>query len=243
MIYSCQQEVLEMFIDIKNVTKKYICGGEDLYALKNVDISAGKGEILVILGPSGSGKSTLLNILGGLDSCDSGEVLVDGTDICKLSRGELQEYRRKKLGFVFQFYDLIPDLNVYENVQACTDIVSDSLDIDEVLSKVGLTEKRFSFPATLSGGQQQRTAIARAIAKKPSLLLCDEPTGALDFESSREVLKLIQDINRTYGTTVVIITHNEAICGMADKTYHLRSGEVTRTDINTEKTDAERIEW
>lgn len=232
-----------MFIDMKKVTKKYRCGNEDFYALKSVDIEADKGQIIVVSGPSGSGKSTLLNILGGVDSCDSGEVYVDGIDIVKLSKRKLTDYRRDRLGFVFQFYNLIPDLNVYENVEVCTDIVRDGLDVDEILTRVGMLDKKFRFPKELSGGQQQRTAIARAVAKKPSLLLCDEPTGALDYESSHAVLKLIQEINRTYNTTVLIITHNQAISQMADRIYHLRSGVVSGVETNSERCDAERIEW
>ena len=232
-----------MFIEMKNVTKKYHCGGVDSTVLDSVSLSAEKGEIIVVAGPSGSGKSTLLNILGGVDSCTDGMVCVDGVNLRSLSKGKLTQYRREKLGFVLQFYNLIPDLNVYENVEVCTDIVSGGLEPKEILAKVGMLEKRYSFPKELSGGQQQRTAIARAVAKKPALLLCDEPTGALDYESSKAVLKLIQEINATYGTTVVIITHNQAISAMADRTYHLRSGVVTSVDVNTERCDAERIEW
>lgn len=232
-----------MFIEMKNITKKYNCGSGEFYALKNVDINARKGEIVVISGPSGSGKSTLMNILGGVDRCDEGSVYVEGTNICKLDRKKLSDYRRDKLGFVFQFYNLIPDLNVYENVEVCTDIAKASLDIDDVLKKVGMSDKKYSFPKELSGGQQQRTAIARAIAKKPVLLLCDEPTGALDYDSSRAVLKLIEEINRIYNTTVVIITHNQAISAMAHRIYHLRSGTVTGTQTNPFPCDAERIEW
>lgn len=232
-----------MFIEMKNVSKKYRCGEEDFYALNSVSLSVAAVEIVVVSGPSGSGKSTLMNILGGVDNCDDGEVLVDGENICRLKKSALAKYRRDKLGFVFQFYNLIPDLNVYENVEVCTDIAADSLSVDEILGKVGMTEKKYSFPKELSGGQQQRTAIARAIAKKPALLLCDEPTGALDFNSSRDVLKLIQQINRAYNTTVIIITHNRAIFAMADRTYHLRSGSVTSVEENAKRCDAERIEW
>ena len=232
-----------MFIEMKNVTKKYCCGGEVFYALNSVNLSIDRGEIAVISGPSGSGKSTIVNILGGIDSCDGGSVVVDGIDICGLSKGKLVDYRREMLGFVFQFYNLIPDLNVYENVEVCTDIVKDSLTAEEILEKVGMSDKKYQFPKELSGGQQQRTAIARAVAKKPAILLCDEPTGALDFNSSRAVLKLIQEINKAYNTTVIIITHNQAISAMADKTYHLRSGIVTGVDVNEERCDAERIEW
>lgn len=232
-----------MFIEMKNVTKKYRCGNDDFYALKAANLSINKGEIIVIAGPSGSGKSTLMNILGGVDKCSSGDVYVDGENICTMTKSRLTEYRREKLGFVFQFYNLIPDLNVYENVQVCTDIVSDGYKVDEILAKVGMAEKKYSFPKELSGGQQQRTAIARAIAKKPVLLLCDEPTGALDYESSHAVLKLIQEINKTFNTTVIIITHNQAISAMADRTYHLRSGIITGVDTNDERCDAERIEW
>lgn len=232
-----------MLIEMKNVTKKYRCGEEDLYALNDVSLSVARGEIVVVSGPSGSGKSTLMNILGGVDFCDSGAVFVDGVNLCNLGRSALTAYRREKLGFVFQFYNLLPDLNVYENVEVCTDIAANCLDVNEILEKVGMTDKKFRFPKELSGGQQQRTAIARAIAKRPALLLCDEPTGALDFQSSREVLKLIEEINKAYQTTVVLITHNQAISAMADRTYHLRSGVVTRVDENPEKCDAERIVW
>lgn len=232
-----------MFIEINNLCKSYKSEDVETIALKNANISLNKGEIGVILGPSGSGKSTLMNILGGLDSADSGEVIVDGNDIVKLSDDELVEYRREKTGFIFQSYNLIPHLTVLENIEIIQNISKSPLDINEVLESVGLIDKKNRFPRELSGGQQQRVAVARAIIKNPAILLCDELTGALDYESAIDVLSLVQEINRKFNTTILIITHNVAIGEMANKIYKFRSGEVKDYIINNDPIDARGVEW
>ncbi|CZR97997.1 MULTISPECIES: ABC transporter ATP-binding protein [unclassified Clostridioides] len=232
-----------MFIEINNLCKSYKSEDIETIALKNANISLNKGEIGVILGPSGSGKSTLMNILGGLDSADSGEVIVDGIDIVKLSDDELVEYRREKTGFIFQSYNLIPHLTVLENIEIIQNISKSPLDINEVLESVGLIDKKNRFPRELSGGQQQRVAVARAIIKNPAILLCDELTGALDYESAIDVLSLVQEINRKFNTTILIITHNAAIGEMANRIYKFRSGEVKDYIINNDPIDAKGVEW
>ncbi|KPI50159.1 ABC transporter ATP-binding protein [Clostridioides difficile] len=232
-----------MFIEINNLCKSYKSEDIETIALKNANISLNKGEIGVILGPSGSGKSTLMNILGGLDSADSGEVIVDGIDIVKLSDDELVEYRREKTGFIFQSYNLIPHLTVLENIEIIQNISKLPLDINEVLESVGLIDKKNRFPRELSGGQQQRVAVARAIIKNPAILLCDELTGALDYESAIDVLSLVQEINRKFNTTILIITHNAAIGEMANRRYKFRSGEVKDYIINNDPIDAKGVEW
>ncbi|MFL8673430.1 ABC transporter ATP-binding protein [Clostridioides sp. GD02404] len=232
-----------MFIEINNLCKSYKSEDIETIALKNANISLNKGEIGVILGPSGSGKSTLMNILGGLDSADSGEVIVDGIDIVKLSDDELVEYRREKTGFIFQSYNLIPHLTVLENIEIIQNISKLPLDINEVLESVGLIDKKNRFPRELSGGQQQRVAVARAIIKNPAILLCDELTGALDYESAIDVLSLVQEINRKFNTTILIITHNAAIGEMANRIYKFRSGEVKDYIINNDPIDAKGVEW
>lgn len=232
-----------MFIEINNLCKSYKSEDIETIALKNANISLNKGEIGVILGPSGSGKSTLMNILGGLDSADSGEVIVDGIDIVKLSDEELVEYRREKTGFIFQSYNLIPHLTVLENIEIIQNISKSPLDINEVLESVGLIDKKNRFPRELSGGQQQRVAVARAIIKNPAILLCDELTGALDYESAIDVLSLVQEINRKFNTTILIITHNAAIGEMANRIYKFRSGKVKDYIINNDPIDAKGVEW
>jgi putative ABC transport system ATP-binding protein len=202
-----------------------------------------KGQIGVILGPSGSGKSTLMNIIGGVDKADGGTVEVDGVTVTNLNDDELVEYRRDSAGFVFQFYNLVPNLTVAENIEVVSNISKTPLKIDEVLSAVGLSDKKNRFPRELSGGEQQRVSIARAIVKNPKLLLCDEPTGALDFDTSRGVLSLLQKVNTQFGTTILMITHNSAIAGMAHAVFKLRSGEVAEILQNSELVPAERIEW
>ena len=202
-----------------------------------------RGEIGVILGPSGSGKSTLLNIIGGIDRCDSGLVLVGDIDVTKLSDNKLTDYRRDEIGFVFQFYNLIPNLTVGENIEVVSNISKSPLNIDEVLKAVGMLDKKYRFPKELSGGEQQRVSIARAVVKNPNLLLCDEPTGALDFTTSREILKLLQKINKEFRTTILMITHNTAISAMANRVYKVRSGEIVEGIINETTMPAERIEW
>ena len=231
-----------MFIEIKGAKKQYGTGEAAVYALDGVDFSLEKGKICVILGPSGSGKSTLLNMIGGLDSLDSGEITVDGKKITGLSKKALTAYRKQNVGFIFQFYNLIPDLTVEENVQVVSEIAADPLDMDEILTALDIEKYRYRFPRELSGGQQQRVAIARAMVKNPKLLLCDELTGALDTRSSRSVLKFIEKINRGYGTTTLIITHNEAIADLADTVVRIRDGKIASVTENAEKRTADEIE-
>lgn len=232
-----------MFIKVENIKKSYKTGDVITQVLKGVEMTINKGEIGVILGPSGSGKSTLLNIIGGIDRCDSGLVVVEDTDVTKLSDSELTEYRRDKIGFIFQFYNLIPNLTVGENVEVVSNISKSPLHIDEVLEAVGMKDKKYRFPRELSGGEQQRVSIARAVVKNPKILLCDEPTGALDFATSREILKLLQKINKNFGTTILMITHNTAISAMANRVYRVRGGEIVDSLINETTIAAERIEW
>lgn len=215
-----------MFIEIENVVKKYSAGENVLYALRDATLSLEKGEFCVILGPSGSGKSTLMNIIGGLDHADEGRIVIDGEDLSSKTGKELGRYRRDKIGIVFQTYNLIGELTVRENIRVVSDIAADPLDIDELLNELGLQDHKGHFPSELSGGQQQRCAIARAVVKNPSLLLCDEPTGALDSASSSDVLELIQCVNRKYGTTVMLITHNEVISEMADRVLRIHDGRI-----------------
>jgi len=231
-----------MFIEVKNAKKQYGTGEAAVCALDGVDLSLEKGRICVILGPSGSGKSTLLNMIGGLDSLDSGEITIDGQNITRLSKKALTAYRRQSVGFIFQFYNLIPDLTVEENVQVVAEIAENPLDMDEILTALDIEKYRFRFPRELSGGQQQRVAIARAMVKNPKLLLCDELTGALDTKSSRSVLKFIEKINRGYGTTTLIITHNEAIAEMSDIVVRIKDGRVDSVTANASKKTADEIE-
>lgn len=232
-----------MFIEVKNLKKSYKTGDIKTDVLKGIGMKLEKGEIGVILGPSGSGKSTMMNILGGIDRCDAGEVVVDGIDITSLKDDKLTDYRRENIGFVFQFYNLIPNLTVGENIEVVSNISKSPLNTDEVLKAVGMLDKKRRFPKELSGGEQQRVSIARAVVKNPKLLLCDEPTGALDFTTSREILKLLQNINKEFGTTILMITHNTAISAMANRVYRVRSGEIVETKINEAIIPAERIEW
>ncbi|WP_313344724.1 ABC transporter ATP-binding protein [Sedimentibacter sp.] len=232
-----------MFITVKNLKKSYQAGENKNEVLKEVDLTLEKGEIGVILGPSGSGKSTLMNIIGGIDRADSGNIFMDGLEITALDDDKLTDYRRNSVGFVFQFYNLVPNLTVAENIEVVSNISKSALNMDTVLKAVGLESKKRSFPRQLSGGEQQRVSIARAIVKNPKLLLCDEPTGALDYETSRGVLSLLQKINRDFGTTILMITHNTAIGDMANKIYKLRSGEIVETIHHDETIAAERIEW
>jgi putative ABC transport system ATP-binding protein len=232
-----------MFINVENLSKSYQTGDVKTIALKSAGMALEKGEIGVILGPSGSGKSTMMNILGGIDRADSGTAVVGGADISKMNDDQLTEYRRDKIGFIFQSYNLIPHLTVLENIEVIENISGSPLDKNEVLEAVGLSHKKDSFPRGLSGGEQQRVAIARAIVKNPELLLCDELTGALDFESAVEVLSLVQNINKKFGTTILIITHNSAISAMANRVYRFRSGEVVGSVSNDHPADARGIEW
>jgi putative ABC transport system ATP-binding protein len=227
----------------RHLRKVYRTGEVEVVALRDVTLEIGRGEFIVLLGPSGSGKSTLLNILGGLDVPTSGEVRFAEHDLSAADEGELTRYRREHVGFVFQFYNLIPSLTVRENVALVTDIAAAPMDIDEAIGLVGLAARRDHFPAQLSGGEQQRVAIARAIVKRPEVLLCDEPTGALDVATGRLVLEVIERINRELGTTAVVITHNAAIAGMADRVIHLGDGTIQREERNARKVSPAELSW
>ena len=231
------------YIEFKNVNKIYKMGEVQIKALDNTSFNIEKGELVCILGPSGAGKTTCLNILGGMDSITSGEVLVDGKYINKLNDRELINYRRNDIGFVFQFYNLIQNMSVLENVELATQLCKNSLDPSLILDKVGLNMRKNNFPAQLSGGEQQRVAIARAICKNPKLLLCDEPTGALDYKTGKQILKLLQDTCRNEHMTVIIITHNSAISPMADKIIKFKNGSVSNVIINEHPMNIEDIEW
>ncbi len=231
------------FISFKKVYKRYGEGTAEVLALNGMNFEIEKGELVVIVGPSGSGKTTLLNVLGGMDTCDEGVVQVDGQQVQHYSRKELIQYRRHEVGFVFQFYNLIQNLTALENVELAAQITTDFIPAKEILTKVGLGGRLNNFPAQLSGGEQQRVAIARALAKKPKLLLCDEPTGALDYDTGKTVLKLLQDACRKDGKTVLVITHNQALCAMADRVVKVRSGSVTDVTINPSPIPVEESEW
>lgn len=231
------------YIEFNNVSKIYNQGDNKIYALDHMNFNILEGELCVIVGPSGAGKTTLLNILGGMDKASEGSVILDGKEITKLSGKELTEYRRTDVGFVFQFYNLIQNLTVIENVELATQLCKNSLKPDEILNKVGLSNRKDNFPAQLSGGEQQRVAIARAICKNPKLLLCDEPTGALDYITGKQILKLLQDTCRLEHMTVIIITHNSAICPMADKVIKFKNGAVSDVIINKKPMDIKDIEW
>ena len=231
------------YIEFKNIVKEYKMGEVTIKALNNTNFEIEKGELVVIVGPSGAGKTRTLNILGGMDKATSGEVIVDGKEITKLNDKKLIEYRRNDIGFVFQFYNLVQNLTAKENVELATQICSDALDVNEILEKVGLSDRKDNFPAQLSGGEQQRVAIARAIAKNPKLLLCDEPTGALDYKTGKSILKLLQEMARKEKMTVAIITHNGAIAPMADKVIHFKNGTAEKIEINDNPISIDEIEW
>ena len=231
------------YIEFKNVNKNYQMGEITIKALDNANFQIEKGELVVIVGPSGAGKTTTLNILGGMDTATSGDVLIDGKNITKLKGKDLIKYRREDIGFVFQFYNLVQNLTAKENVELATQICKDSLEPEEVIEKVGLKDRMNNFPSQLSGGEQQRVAIARAIAKNPKLLLCDEPTGALDYKTGKQILKLLQDTCRKENMTVLIITHNTAIAPMADKVIHFKNGTAESVEINENPMPVENIEW
>ena len=233
----------ENFICFEQVTKTYGSGDVAVTALKDASFSIAKGEICIIVGESGAGKTTLLNILGGMDNLTSGKVIVDNDEISAYNKQQLTEYRRKDVGFVFQFYNLIPNLTALENVEIAAQLCKDSIDPAKVLESVGLKDRCSNFPAQLSGGEQQSVAIARALAKNPKLLLCDEPTGALDYATGKTILKLLQDTCRNTGMTVVIITHNKALCGMADHVIRVKSGKIISSELNSNVTPVENIEW
>ncbi|MGX7351151.1 ABC transporter ATP-binding protein [Enterococcus canis] len=231
------------YIEVIDEYKRYHMGDSTIVANNGINFEVEKGELAVILGPSGAGKSTVLNILGGMDSCDEGQVIVDGTDIATFNSRQLTTYRRNDVGFVFQFYNLVPNLTAKENVELASQIVSDALDPDDVLLSVGLGQRSQNFPAQLSGGEQQRVTIARALAKKPKLLLCDEPTGALDYETGKQILQILQDTARDTGTTVVIITHNSQIAPMADRVIKINDAKVREMTINPNPVPISQIEW
>lgn len=231
------------FVEMKDVCKRYTMGEVTITASDNVSFQIKKGEFAVIVGSSGAGKSTILNILGGMDTCDSGMIEVDGVDIAGYSEKQLTSYRRNDIGFVFQFYNLMQNLTAKENVELATQICKNSLDASTVLDKVGLKDRMNNFPSQLSGGEQQRVSIARALAKNPKLLLCDEPTGALDYETGKSVLKLLQDTCRNEGKTVIVITHNQAITPMADRVITMKSSKVVSQITNPCPTPVEQIEW
>jgi putative ABC transport system ATP-binding protein len=232
-----------MFIELKNIKKHYGEGESRMDVLNGINIEIEKGEICVLLGPSGSGKSTLLNIIGGIDSANEGYIAINGEKTADMNEKRLTEYRRKHLGYVFQMYNLIPNLNIKENVEVGAYLGDNPLDTDEILKTLGLYEHRHKLPNQLSGGQQQRTSIGRAIIKNPDILLCDEPTGALDYHTSKEILKLLEEINRKYGNTIIIVTHNDAIKNMADRVITLRDGCVRKNYLNEPKIAAAELEW
>ena len=232
-----------MFLEIKGITKHFGDGESRVNVLKGIDVSMEKGEICVLLGPSGSGKSTLLNILGGIDQADDGYIAIDGERTGNMSEKELTLYRRKHLGYVFQMYNLIPNLSIRENIEVGAYLSDNPLDVDDLMKTLGLYEHRNKLPNQLSGGQQQRTAIGRAIVKNPDILLCDEPTGALDYHTSKEILQLIENVNKKYGNTVVIVTHNGEIEHMADRVVKLRDGVIRKNYMNKHKIPAMDLEW
>ncbi len=231
------------FVEFKNVKKTYHMGEVDIHALRDVSFEIEKGEFCVIVGSSGAGKTTILNILGGMDTLSEGKVYIDGTDISEFNKRKLTAYRRYDVGFVFQFYNLIQNLTAVENVEIASQICKEPMDAETVIEQVGLGERAGNFPAQLSGGEQQRVAIARALAKNPKLLLCDEPTGALDYETGKAILKLLQDTCRNTGTTVVVITHNHALTAMADRVITVKNGMIRDSYKNEKITPVEEIEW
>lgn len=232
-----------MFLEIQQIKKHFGEGESRVDVLRGIDISIEKGEICVLLGPSGSGKSTLLNIIGGIETPDSGKITIHGENIGEMNEKNLTLYRRKHLGYIFQMYNLIPNLNIKENVEVGAYLSDNPLDVDDLLKTLGLYEHRHKLPNQLSGGQQQRTAIGRAVVKNPDILLCDEPTGALDYHTSKEILKLLEDVSRKYGNTVVMVTHNDALQNMADRVVKLRDGKIRKNFVNETKIPAAELEW
>ena len=231
------------FLQISGLKKSFGSGENRTEVLRGLDFTVTKGEICVLLGPSGSGKSTLLNIIGGIDNADSGYIAINGEKTVDMDEKKLTQYRRKHLGYVFQMYNLIPNLNVKENVEVGAYLSDSPLDVDDILKTLGLYEHRHKLPNQLSGGQQQRTSIGRAIVKNPDILLCDEPTGALDYKTSKEILKLIEDVNQKYGNTVIMVTHNDAIKNMADRVIKLRDGMIRKNIVNDVKVPAMELDW
>lgn len=233
----------ENYVKLENVSKIYGTKEVKIVAVDEISFQIAEGEFVVVVGPSGAGKTTVLNILGGMDKATSGKVWVDGRDIAKYSNKQLTAYRRDDIGFVFQFYNLVPNLTALENVELALQICSDPLDARQVLEEVGLKDRLANFPAQLSGGEQQRVSIARALAKNPKLLLCDEPTGALDYQTGKAILKLLQDMCREKGMTVIVITHNSALTPMADRVIKIKNGKVSKMTLNEHPTPVEEIEW
>ena len=232
-----------MFLEIKGIHKSFGTGESRIEVLKGLDMEIEKGEFCVLLGPSGSGKSTLLNIIGGIESADEGSISIEGEHLADMTEKKLSQYRRKHLGYIFQMYNLIPNLTVRENIEVGAYLSDHALDVDELLQILGLTDHQKKLPNQLSGGQQQRTAIGRAIVKNPDILLCDEPTGALDYNTSKEILKLIETVNQKYGNTVVMVTHNDAIKDMADRVVKLRDGMIRKNYLNEHKIPAVDLDW
>ena len=234
---------MKEFVKVQDITKTYKMGEVEIHAVDHISFSIEQGELVVIVGPSGAGKTTVLNILGGMDTATSGKLYVDGKDITAYNSKQLTGYRRDDIGFVFQFYNLIPNLTALENVELALQICKDPMDAQEVLEEVGLGERLDNFPAQLSGGEQQRVSIARALAKNPKLLLCDEPTGALDYHTSKEILKLIETVNEKYGNTIIMVTRNDAIKDMATRVVRLKDGMIRSNVINEKRLHAEDLEW
>ncbi len=232
-----------MFLEIRDLKKGFGSASNRVEVLQGINCSINQGEICVMLGPSGSGKSTLLNIIGGIDAADSGSICINGDEMSDMSEKQMTLYRRKHLGYIFQMYNLIPNLNVKENIEVGAYLSDRPLDIDELLNTLGLYEHRHKLPNQLSGGQQQRTSIGRAIVKNPDILLCDEPTGALDYHTSKDILELIEDLNQKYGNTVIMVTHNDAIKNMADRVIKLRDGQIRKNYENEEKIKAADLDW
>ena len=226
-------------IELRHVDKHY----GNLHVLNDINLSVDRGEVVVVIGPSGSGKSTFLNLIGGLEDADGGSIMVDGCDLTALKPADLGEYRRRELGFVFQFYNLVPDLTIKENIEVTAHLSKNPLNVDDLLRSLGLYEHRNKFPRQVSGGQQQRCAIGRALVKNPGLLLCDEPTGALDYKTSKEILRLMEDVNRTYGCTIIIVTHNAAIARMANRVLRLRDGRIVEDELNESPVAAADLDW
>ena len=232
-----------MFLEIRNIKKSFGQGDSFVEVLKGINLEINRGEFCVLLGPSGSGKSTLLNIIGGIDGADSGDIFIEGEKMSNMNEKRLTLYRRKHLGYIFQMYNLIPNLTVQENIEVGAYLSDKPLEIEELLHTLGLYEHRKKLPNQLSGGQQQRTAIGRAIIKNPDILLCDEPTGALDYKTSKEILKLIETVNRKYGNTIIMVTHNDAIKDMADRVVRLRDGMIRKNYVNEARVSAQDLEW
>lgn len=231
------------YIEMKHSYKRYQTGDTEIIANNDINFAIEKGELVIILGSSGAGKSTVLNILGGMDNNDEGQVIIDGVDIANYSQKELTTYRRNDVGFVFQFYNLVPNLTAKENVELASEIVADARDAEQTLIDVGLGKRLNNFPAQLSGGEQQRVSIARAVAKNPKLLLCDEPTGALDYQTGKQVLKILQDMSRQKGSTVIIVTHNSALAPIADRVIHMHDAKVSSIELNEHPQDIETLEY